>query len=93
MKLTPKAQAQRLRVFSAVRAWMIRYNECPTGVAIADELDIHPVAAQKHMKALRRADGLPMPIVHGNTRSGRAAQESLSHSPVSVDRQLAQLRW
>jgi hypothetical protein len=92
-------RVQRLRVFAAVKAWMLRYGECPTGVEIAAELDIPEWAAQRHMMALAGAAGLPLPI----RRDGRACvrrdvqeqkledQWRAIHAPVPVDDYLAAL--
>ena len=55
-------QLNRLRVFAAVRNHMLRYEECPNPSEIAPTVGLSLAAVSRHMRALNKADGLPLPI-------------------------------
>ena len=71
-------RANRLRVFALVRHTMIFEGRCPDGQEIADKLGLAQSTASAHLNALRRADGLPLPIPLGGDRKfnvGEAARD------------------
>ena len=57
-----KKKVTRLRVFAAVKAWMVRFKECPNAAQVAAELGVTQMTVLTHMRALVGADGLPLPI-------------------------------
>jgi len=63
-------QANRLRVFAAVKAHMEATGECPLATDIAEKVGLSPAAVLLHMKGLRGATGLPVPITNGRKRWG-----------------------
>jgi hypothetical protein len=65
----------RLRVFNAVKNFMIAEMRCPDATDINEALGLPVNCVLNHMVALQRADGLPMPITPGKYRSVEAAAE------------------
>ena len=74
----PKGWLTRLRVFRAVKAHMEAHGESPAPERVALALSLADHTVRDHMRALRRADGLPFPIPDG--RLAEALQQGLQDS-------------
>ena len=69
-----RGQARRLQIFALIKQAMDATGQCPTAVEIAAAVGITPSTAWLHMRALRNATGLPMPIPDSRERNEARAQ-------------------
>lgn len=53
----------RLKVFSAMKAFMVENERSPTATQIAQITGLSHDCCAQHMRALAHADGLPLPVV------------------------------
>ena len=62
-------QVNRLKVFSFIKKIMLSENRCPIASEVCVAVGLERSAVDRHMLALSKAAGLPMPITSGVERS------------------------
>lgn len=75
-----RMRVNRLRIFAAVREYMLRYSESPTARTIAGDLGMPWRTVSWHFLALTNAKGLPFPIASGKERNSVALSRRYGHS-------------
>lgn len=63
--LVIQGRANRLIVFRATKRFMEAHGRCPNGPELASITGIGAHACDIHLKALAKADGLPLPVPVG----------------------------
>ena len=88
-------RVNRLKVFSAVKSWMLGFGECPHATDIAAEVGLTPQCILIHMRALNGASGLPLPIEFRRAFTGKGSFKErnlgMFGMPVPVD--MAEMLW